>query len=114
MPLSGAFGAFLFRASVAFGAFLSIDSIRSFPRVGHGVGQALRVCLLEVELTLCHPDHKIVFQPGHLERDDVIPLEHRPQIDKILFIRLGQRRAPPPKCLQHIAAKLLANGDQLC
>ena len=38
--LSSAFGAFLFQKSVAFGAFLSIVSIRSFPRVGHGVGQA--------------------------------------------------------------------------
>ena len=38
--LSSAFGAFLFQRSVAFGAFRSMCSISSFPRVGHGVGQA--------------------------------------------------------------------------
>ena len=38
--LSSAFGAFLFQRCVVFGAFRSIVSIRSFPRVGHGVGQA--------------------------------------------------------------------------
>ena len=37
--LSSAFGAFLFPRRVVFGAFRSIVSIRSFPRVGHGVGQ---------------------------------------------------------------------------
>ena len=37
--LSSAFGAFLFQRCVVFGAFRSIVSIRSFPRVGHGVGQ---------------------------------------------------------------------------
>ena len=38
--LSSAFGVFLFQRCVAFGAFRSMCSIRSFPRVGHGVGQA--------------------------------------------------------------------------
>ena len=38
--LSSAFGVFLFQRCVVFGAFRSIVSIRSFPRVGHGVGQA--------------------------------------------------------------------------
>ena len=38
--LSSAFGAFLFQRYVAFEASRSIVSIRSFPRVGHGVGQA--------------------------------------------------------------------------
>ena len=37
--LSSAFGAFLFQRRVVFGAFRSTASIRSFPRVGHGVGQ---------------------------------------------------------------------------
>ena len=39
--LSSAFGAFLFQRCVVFRAFRSIVSIRSFPRVGHGVGQAV-------------------------------------------------------------------------
>ena len=38
--LSSAFGVFLFQRCVAFGAFRSMCSIRTFPRVGHGVGQA--------------------------------------------------------------------------
>ena len=37
---SSAFRAFLFQRYMLFGTFRSIVSIRSFPRVGHGVGQA--------------------------------------------------------------------------
>ena len=39
--LSSAFGAFLFQKCVVFGAFRSTVSIRSFSRVGHGVGQTV-------------------------------------------------------------------------
>ena len=45
-------------------AFSSIASARSFPIVGQLVGQALRIGLLKIKLTLRHPEHKIVFQSG--------------------------------------------------
>ena len=64
VPLSGAFGAFLFREIGGNGAFRSIASARSFPIVGQVVGQRLRIGLLEIKLTLRHPEHKIVLQPG--------------------------------------------------
>ena len=64
MPLSGALGAFLFREIGDNGTFRSIVSARSFPVVGQVVGQALRISLLEVKLTLRHPEHKTVLQLG--------------------------------------------------
>ncbi len=84
----------MFRVDVAFNTFLSIDSTRSFRRVGHGVGQALRIRLLEVKLALRHPDHKIMLQPGRFGGDNVIPLKHCPRIGKIFLVLLGQRSDP--------------------
>lgn len=57
---------FLLRNQPVSGPVLSVVSVRFFRRVGHGVGQALRIRLLEVKLTLRHPNHKIVLQPGRL------------------------------------------------
>ena len=39
MPLFSTFGAFLLRMCVVSDTFLSVVSVRFFPRVGHGVGQ---------------------------------------------------------------------------
>ena len=84
----------MFREIGGNGAFRSIASARSFPIVGQLVGQELRIGLLKIEFALRYTEYKIVLQPGRLRRNDVIPLEHRPQIGKVFFILLGQRCDP--------------------
>ncbi len=49
MLLYSTFGAFLLRKDMVFGTFPSIDSVRFFPRVGHGVGQALLTELVKAQ-----------------------------------------------------------------
>ena len=59
--LSSAFGAFLFQRCVVFRAFRSIVSIRSFPRVGHGVGHPIFIYenFLLPHLIICASAHSL-------------------------------------------------------
>ena len=76
VPLSGTFGAFLFRECGGNDAFRSIVSAHSFPIVGQVVGQALRIGLLEIKFTLRHSEHKIVLLLG---RSGEVDIENLPQ-----------------------------------
>ena len=52
MPLFGTFGAFLLWKSMVCDTFPSVDSVLSFRRVGHGVGQTKNEQLLHAKFDM--------------------------------------------------------------